>query len=165
MRRGQRNRPAAVALVVLLVAVLALAFERHPESIGFGGQAAHGWNTDSSTVTERLLVSDASVALLPHWGCVVRYIPWRIERYSPSDNPQIVWTVSRLNGPPWVWHHVTEAALDHDRLQVELCDWIVAPGTTHYSVSGVIEVANVSKRTGGTSPPGKASLTVQVPTA
>jgi hypothetical protein len=143
----QAGTGALVVVVVLLLVVLGLAAARRP-----------------SSVKERLQVTDTTVALSPQWGCAVRDIPWRIKGYASSDY-QIVWTVSRLNGPPWVWHHVTEAALDHDNLRVELCDWIVEPGTTHFSVSGVIELVNMAKRTGGKSPPGRASLTVQVPAA
>ena len=151
---------AGVACVVLLLVYLVARVQAVPHSrVGLSGP---GGFTQLSDATERLSVTDTNVSLPSHWGCVVRSIPWGIEGYGANDY-QIEWTVTRLNGPPWVWHHVTEDAQDHGTLQVELCDWIVFPGTTHYAVSGVIDVVNLSQRAAGRSLPGTANLTVTVP--
>jgi hypothetical protein len=151
---------AGVACLALLTVYLVARLQAVPRTPA--GLSSSGGNHHVSTAAEGLSVTDTNVSLPTHWGCVVRSIPWRIDGYGRSYY-QIEWTVTRLNGPPWVWHHVTQDAQDHDTLQVELCDWIVLPGTTHYAVSGVIDVVNLAQRAAGRSLPGTASLTVIVP--
>jgi hypothetical protein len=150
MRTWPYSRQAVVFTVVVLV-LLTFAFAK----LTLAGRS-------DATAAERLRVSSVTTSFAPQWGCAVQNVPWRIAGYAGSAY-QIEWTVSRVNGPVWVWHHATQDAQDHGNLQVELCDWIVQPGTTRYAVSGVIEVVDVSRRAARTSPPGKASLTVRVP--
>jgi hypothetical protein len=112
-------------------------------------------------MTEKLVVTDASLRLVSGSECRVAKIPWQIEGYG-SRFYQIDWTVTHDEGQAWTWKNVTDDAAQQGDLSVLVCPNVAGAGESGYTVTGVLEAATYSPQARGTAPPVAGKLSVRV---